>query len=463
MIAYYKKILFLFMTSSSFITVSCGDMLHSSSDAAYFGGEIINPNSKFVYLCKGEKIIDTIELDNNNRFLQKYDTLTPGMYTFRHEPEYQYVYFDKGDSLMIRLNTYEFDNSLTFCGRGDEKNNFLIELFLKNEAEKNENFDIYDYDLKKFETKIDSEFKNKKSFYDKKRNQIDWDDDFDVYAKSMLDFPYFAKKELYPMVHQFRTNKDVCKILPKDYYDFRKQIDFNNEKLTHFAPFVGYLTSMLNNITCKSKEDALIVKNNIDKLKVTDSIFSNRDIKNTVLHNVAFMYLLEDQNTENNKAFLTEYYKLSTDKESKEKIRSIANSIQKLAKSSTLPDVDLEKIDGTKIKKIPTNKQKTVVFFWSSEAKSHLELAHKRVKDLKKRHPDLNFVAVNIDSCPNDWKTTMSHYNFNIPELHATNFEQIKKEWVITKIHRCMLLNADGTVRNAFINLFNGNFEDYLD
>ncbi|GAW90036.1 hypothetical protein FPS14_contig00038-0012 [Flavobacterium psychrophilum] len=43
------------------------------------------------------------------------------MYTFKHEPEYQQIYFEKNDSLMVRLNTNEFDNSLTFCGRGDEK------------------------------------------------------------------------------------------------------------------------------------------------------------------------------------------------------------------------------------------------------------------------------------------------------------------------------------------------------
>ena len=462
MIAYYKKLLFLFLTSSVGLLVSCNGTWNGSGATSYFGGEIINPNSKFVYLCKGEKVIDTIPLDENNRFFQKYDTLTSGMYTFRHEPEYQYIYFDKGDSLMIRLNTHEFDNSLTFCGRGDEKNNFLIELFLKNEEEKNANFDIYDYDLKKFESKIDAEFKKKQTFYDTKKEEIDWDNDFDLYAKSMLEFPYLAKKELYPMVHQFRTNKEVCKILPKGYYDFRKDIDFNNEKLTHFAPFVGYLTSMLNNITCQSKADALVVKNNIQKLKVTDSIFTNTSIKNSILHNIAFMYLLEDQNTENNKAFLSEYYKLSTDKVSKEKIKSIATSIQTLAKSRTLPKLELVLPNGTKTNTVSTNGKKTVIFFWSSEAKSHLELAHKRANELMKKHPELNFVAINIDDEASNWKKALSQYHFNITELHADHFEDIKKKWVITKIHRCILLNPDGTIDNAFISLFNGNFEEYL-
>ena len=70
---------------------------------------------------KGEKVIDTFFLDKTIVFFHKFDLLTPGLYSFKHDPEYQYIYFDKNDSLMLRLNTLDFDNSLMFCGRGDEK------------------------------------------------------------------------------------------------------------------------------------------------------------------------------------------------------------------------------------------------------------------------------------------------------------------------------------------------------
>lgn len=91
MIAYLNKLLFILFFSLLFI--ACNK--DKSKSACYFGGEIVNPNSKFVYLCKNNKVLDTILLDKNNRFFQKYDTLTPGMYTFKHEPEYQYIYFEK--------------------------------------------------------------------------------------------------------------------------------------------------------------------------------------------------------------------------------------------------------------------------------------------------------------------------------------------------------------------------------
>jgi hypothetical protein len=462
MIAYFKKLLFLTPITSIALLCSCGQGHKEDGYVAYFGGEIINPNSKFVYLCRDNEVIDTIELDNKNRFLQKYDSLTPGMYTFKHDPEYQYIYFDKNDSLMIRLNTNEFDGSLTFCGRGDEKNNFLMELFLKNEADKSSSFDLFDKDFKTFSNGIDRDYNASKAFYLRRQTELGWSKDFDLYAKNMLDMNYLAKKEMYPYVHKYRTTEDVCKDLPKDYYNYRKNIDYNNEKLTNFSPFVRYLTSMLNNVTCKGNSEKTL-ENNIKKLHIADSIFTNAKIKNAILNNIAFMYLLEDQNVMSNKTFLDKYFQLSTDKEKQKEIKRIGESIQQLAVGKTLPAVGLIDAQG---KMVDANKmitKKTVIFFWTSEAKSHMEQAHKRVAELKAKHPNVIFIAVNIDDSTEKWKGLLSKYNFkNTIELHATNFEDIKDKWVITKIHRSMLINPDGTIKNGFVGLFDAQFGEYL-
>src|SRR5690606_28179571 len=112
-----------------FILCSCTDP-KSEDYSAYFGGEIINPKDKWILFYQGEQLLDSISLDQNNRFFIKFDSLATGLYSFKHDIEYQYVYFDKNDSLMIRINTFDFDESLVFCGTGDEKNNFLIEMYL---------------------------------------------------------------------------------------------------------------------------------------------------------------------------------------------------------------------------------------------------------------------------------------------------------------------------------------------
>lgn len=442
---------------------SCKKEFKAESSTVYFGGEIINPNSKFVLLCKENEVIDTLFLDKKNRFFKKYDSFLSGMYTFKHDPEYQQIFFEKNDSLMIRLNTKEFDNSLTFCGRGDEKNNFLMELFLKNQEDKNQSFDIYDKNFKTFTTSIEKNYNASKSFYSRRKSDIDWSESFDLYAKSMLEMHYFTKKEMYPFVHERRTNEKVCKYLPKDYYCFRKGIDFNNEKLTNFPPFVRYLTAMLNNVTCKDNNEKSI-ENNIKKLKVADSLFTNSKIKNAVLNNIAFAYLLEDQNMTNNKAFLKQYFKLSNDKEKQKEIKKIEISIQNLLPNKNLPEIELIDLKNNKVNLKTLFDKKTVISFWTSEASSHMELVHKIENELQIKHPNWKFIAVNIDDSEQKWKEILQKNNFkNTTELHATNFEEIKEKWVITKIHRVMLIDVAGKIKNGFVNLFDANFEKNLD
>ena len=98
--------------------------------ATYFGGKILHPKSNHVILFDFEKAVDTIYLKEDNTFLGKIDSLKEGLYYFKHGPEHQYIYLEPQDSLLLRLNTWDFDESLVFAGKGAERNNILIDIFL---------------------------------------------------------------------------------------------------------------------------------------------------------------------------------------------------------------------------------------------------------------------------------------------------------------------------------------------
>lgn len=448
--------------------VSCNKSSDSDNYTAYFGGKVINPNNRYVLFCKDSKVLDTIVLNPDNTFFKKFDSLTPGLYSFKHEPEYQYVYFDKNDSLMVRINSQDFDESITFCGRGDEKNNFLMELFLKNEQDRSVMFNIFDEEVIQFNQKIDSAYQSKKKFYDTKKDKIAWSEDFDQYAKAMLDFFHYSKKELYPVVHQMRSGENIEKQLPKNFYDYRKDINFNNKEFTNFSPFVRYLSNMMNNLSSNEKwadrseiDKAFLI--NSKKLQIADSIFTNEKIKNTVLDNIAFTYLLEDQNIINNKKFLDKYHSLSTDKNQHNEIKKIGDAIQMLKENNPLPNAKVLDLKNKTFDIKSLIDKKTVIFFWTKNLESHFIAAHKRVLDLQKKHPDYDFISICVDENQTKWKSILKNYNFgNIREYRVENFEDVKDMWVVNKIHRTMILNANGTINNAFVSLFDVNFEKFL-
>lgn len=448
---------------------SCNKEFRADNFTAYFGGEVTNPTNPYVLFYNDSGFADTLKLDKNNRFFAKYDSLAPGLYTFKHEPEYQYVYFDKNDSLMVSINSQDFDNSIVFSGRGDQKNNFLMEMYLTNEKDRDKMFSIYDYPLARFDDYIDTAYKKHQDFYNKKKEYIGWNDDFDVIAKAALDFPYYSQKELYPLIHNIRTGEQILSKLPKNYYDYRKNIDYDNVGLSDYSPFVKYLTFMLGNVAAANNQPFssradLSLKTNITKLHIADTLIKNEKIKNIILNNIAFTYLLEDQNMMNNQKFLDTYHKYSTDKSRKNEITKIGNAIRLLKTGNSLPVVSLIDTDGKAIASSSIVKNKTVIFFWTEKAATHLIEAHKKALDLKAKHRDYTFIAVNLDEDTAKWQKILSNYKFDgITEVRCADFEDLKSKWAITKIHRTIVLGADGKISNAFTGLFDSGFEQNLE
>ena len=90
----FKKIkLFSLFLPLIALLSSCKHEFKGYEYVAYFGGEVVNPNNPYVFFCKDNEVIDTLELDENNRFFIQFDSLAPGIYYLKHEPEYKFVYF----------------------------------------------------------------------------------------------------------------------------------------------------------------------------------------------------------------------------------------------------------------------------------------------------------------------------------------------------------------------------------
>ncbi|WP_430613320.1 TlpA family protein disulfide reductase [Flavobacterium sp. JP2137] len=448
------------VTSLAFITLfcSCKKSFDANDYTAYFQGEIISPQENYVLFCKDNEVLDTLYLDQNNRFFKKFDSLSPGMYIYKHNPEYQYVYFDKNDSLNLRLNTRDFDHSIIFSGRGDQKNNFLMDLNTKNLVDRQRMYSQFDDPVNDFVRKNDSAHASKIAYYLRKKTEIGWDRDFDLYAKAMLDLHYFSKKEIYPLAHLMREKEDVRKKLPKDYYDYRKKIDFNNEKLSNFSSFTRYLSVMLNSIVDENEIEFVgkhSLDKNIDKLNVVDTLIKNQKIKNAVWNNIAFVYLLDDQNIIHNELFLKRYFELSTDKSQHNEIIQIQEAISNLKMEKRLPEIGLINTDGERVSINKIIDKPTVIFVWTKNSLGHFEASHKRAEELLALQPELEIISINLDTSQEEWVRIIGQYHYpHIRELRALNFQEIKDKWIITKVHRTLLLHRDGTINNAFVNLF---------
>jgi peroxiredoxin len=265
-----------------------------------------------------------------------------------------------------------------------------------------------------------------------------------------------------------RTAEDVFEKLPNQYYNYRKNINFNNVELSTYSPFVMYLSHLLNNVGAVKYHNHfsdvdMALTTYVNKLNIADTLIKNEKVKNSILNNIAFSYLLEDQNMVNNQKFLESYRKFSTDTSKKNEILKIGNAIQLLIAGNQLPEVSLIDKEEITVSSNSFVKKKTVLFFYTKEALTHLAAAHKKVLAFKSKYPDYQFIAINLDKGQDEWVDLLSNYKFEgIQEYRCANFEDIKNKWAITKIHRAMILNENGKIKNAFTNLFDVKFENDL-
>ena len=109
-----KKLLLLF--TLILITFSCKNENETAPKLAWVGGEIVNPIGDYVLIYRGEQLIDSVKLNDSNFFLYKAENIEAGLYSFSHK-EFQVFYLEPTDSLMLRVNTIDFDESLSFTGK----------------------------------------------------------------------------------------------------------------------------------------------------------------------------------------------------------------------------------------------------------------------------------------------------------------------------------------------------------
>ena len=148
-----KKIISFFLI---ILIIGC-----KSEYKTFISGKIIKPTNNEIQLLKDEKVIKNININNEGIFSTSIDDLNDGLYNFIHLPEFQYLIINKGDSLVLRLNSLDFDESLVFSGKGASKNNYLIDVFL--EHEKDEDYVKKNYKSSRviFKNIIDSLLKKK--------------------------------------------------------------------------------------------------------------------------------------------------------------------------------------------------------------------------------------------------------------------------------------------------------------
>ncbi len=420
----------------------------NNNKVSYFTGKIIKKTTDKISILKDEYILNETLISNDGVFFMSLDSIKDGLYNFKHLPEFQYVLFENGDSLVLRLNALDFDESLVFNGKGSSKNNFLIDIFLSHENEENylnSNFRENPYNFKNI---IDSLLNIKQLQFEdfkklKKSNKTS-----ELIIEHAIKLPLYLKLEAY--LSGLKT-KEELNMSSENFYNFRSDINLNIEELSNFKPYLDYIILRTNNesgIDFNSFSN-LDLQFNLDRIKFVNATIINPVLKSKILRYIAFEYLLKEDILIDIETFLNMFLEISVDQKTNLEIKQLYSNISFLQKDKYLPEIELTNTYGKSKNITDFISNKPIIYiFWSYELNSHKITLFDKVFDFIKSNNKYNFHCININSSKIKWRESLSFIkkNNNIKHFIANDFNNMSKKMILNNLNKTIKTDRKGKI-----------------
>jgi hypothetical protein len=441
-----------------FVSAIVGCAGTSEKNVTYFGGKIINPKSNFVVLYDNEVVLDTLYLDNNDSFLGGIEFLDEGLYYFKHGNEHQYIYLEPQDSVLIRLNTWDFDESLVFSGKGAERNNLLIDCFLEAEKDDKLFYTFYDKTPSDFRLKVDSiEKKRLETFEDFDTKHPEESEEYKNILKIALTYPLYAKVESYPIAHTAMAKNHDQVALNRDFYKHRDLVRLENDSIMYFYAYRDFVLSHLYNKVSTAGHSYESDAFTVSLLKTIANELKNEKTRNAILRQTVIGHFYRKSSCNVNHDAFDTFFSLTTNEEDKKQVKMLLSDSKKLHKGKKIHNFHIVDYNRTErsIKSLIKGKN-SVVYFWNPNYVSKDFIAA-RINFLTREYPDINFIGVQIDGNGKD-----RIKKIDIKSQYYINEKSGSYEFLTSKMPRTLLINKKGIVTNGYASLSSRNIYDQI-
>ena len=443
------------------VFVSCNKTVKNSS--TYFGGKIINPKSSHVILYSMDKVIDTFLINSENKFGDTLDSIQEGLYYFVHGNENQFLYIEPRDSIMLSLNTWDFDESLVFSGIGAERNNVLIDCFLQFEKDEKTFYRYNSLNPKPFKAKVDSIISLRKNTYEAyvKRHPSETEN-FKEVLKIAFTYPIYARIESYPISHAKKMKLERFSKLPLSFYEYRKNIDINIDALMYYKPYSKYITNYLYNATYAKRpspmQNNFVPNFTVDLLKTIDEKVGSKTFKNAFLKQTVVSHFYKKSTCDINNKEFDVFLALSSNEEDKDLVKKLLIDNQIIHKNHKMENFYIHDFTNASyaIQDLIKGKN-TFLFFWSTKYVSK-PYVRARINYLSNKYPKIQFLTLKIDGNSNDLIK-----NLDIKKQFFIDHNSSANSFLTSKMTRAILINKKGILTNGFASISSRNIYTQLD
>ena len=410
-----------------FVCMACST--DSKREYSYIGGRIVNPNTNFVTLEHNNQVIDTILLDRNQNFAYKFNQDKETVYTFTHHPESQTIYLKPGDSTVLRVNTIEFDESLSFGGDSSKENNFLINMFLLNEQDNDLILSYYRLSPNEFMTKTDSLRELRLKKFENLNTEKAFSPYFQNIARSTINYEHYDMKERYAFLIK-KYIPERFDDLPDSYFEYRASVDFNDEDLISNFSYMRFLDNYLRNKSielCEEENRDCYDLNNHQNLKkrlnLVHELFSLDYLKANFFNRLIRREIVFSKTKSQLEETVSIIDKFEIPVVDEQELHHLTEIQSHYLIGSNIKNHKFRSItsDTVLFEDISPNKP-AVIYTWSSLSMELKRKYLKKINALKIKYPQYNFIGVNLDfQNKRLWSTGLKQLNYD----YETEFQLI--------------------------------------
>lgn len=468
----HRKIIFFSGLLLGLIFTSCNDSSSKENNSqAFIGGQIMNPLSEYFILYKDNKPLDTVYLDTKNKFKYHFKDVKTGVYVFRHGAEQQNVYLNPGDSILLNLNTFEFNESLYFSGQGAEKNNFLLDMFLRDEKNADLIFNYYEYGPEDFIHLTDSITTHRLNSLDKLQEKTKITEEFREFSQKLIAYENYDLKERYTYMVKKYYPEFIDKF-PGDFHEYRKNANFNEESLQTNSIYVRFIENYMINKTIteclesNAKNDCFKLydhENIIKRINFIDSLTDLKLIQDHFYTKLGAVGMVMGKNKEDMVEILILLLKKGLEKEKREKIRQIGQIQLAFLPGVNVGSINLLYSSGDKIRFDKIITKPTIVYIWSIHSSEHHKALHKQITDYREKYPEIDFIGMNIDlGESSNWRNALMKYDYDPEKEFQLETEFVGKESLQYYLNKLLFVNAKGEVIIGDVYINSPEFESTI-
>ena len=408
-------------------------------DYVLFSGAIENPTSEVVKIVGNAYTVELV-LNSDNAFSDTLWIPINGYYTVAAGRESSSIFLNKGDNVAMNLNTEEFDESISYLGKGAEKNNYLAKKYMNSELNELSFDEFFVLDEASFTKKNNGLHTQKVDFLMSSKVP---DENFIEMEKKALKYDFLANISNYKEYYVYLT-KDADFVVGDDFYVKFKGFDYENEN--DFKTYSSYRTIVVNHyITDVDDKEGL--EQTFTAIKGIKSDY----IKNEVLGN--FRYSFSPAHGELD-LFYSLLMETSTDEEFKIKITEKYEKISPLTIGNVSPAFNYPDRDGKDVSLEDLKGKYVYVDIWATWCgPCKREIPHLKQLTEEYAGKDIEFVSISIDVAKDreKWLAMIDEKEMDGIQLFADS--DWKSEFVqaykINGIPRFILIDPAGNIISA--------------